>query len=307
MPLPPLAEPQAASDRVLAAATSLPVAGALFGSLIAINAVQTGSLAIRPLSRHTFRRVNRFVADTWWGWCVEATESRHGTRLVVTGDDVPMRENAIVVANHQEMPDITVLMAYARTRGRLGDLKWFVKDPIKYVPGIGWGMLFLDCLFVKRDWSDDRASIEATFERITRDKVPLWLVSFVEGTRIQPEKLAASQRFARERGLNVPQHTLVPRTKGFAATVTGLRHHVDAIYDFTIGYVDGVPTLWQFVKGYVKRIHLHVRRYPMAEIPETPEGMARWLQDRFVEKDALLAHYYEHGVFPGPAQNLPFD
>ena len=84
----------------------------------------------------------------------------HGIHAVVTGDAVPPRENAIVVANHQQMPDITFLMMWAREKDRLGDLKWVVKDVIKYVPGVGWGMAFIDCVFVKRDWTADRASIE---------------------------------------------------------------------------------------------------------------------------------------------------
>lgn len=46
----------------------------------------------------------------------------------------------------------------------LGDMKWMVKDIIKYVPGVGWGMLFLDCIFVKRDWTTDKESIRKTFD-----------------------------------------------------------------------------------------------------------------------------------------------
>ena len=54
---------------------------------------------------------------------------------------------------------------------------------------------------------------------------------------------------------------LIPRTKGFVASVEGLGDHLNAVYDFTIGYVDGVPSLWQYITGRVKQIHIHVRRF----------------------------------------------
>jgi hypothetical protein len=83
--------------------------------------------------------------------------------------------------------------------------------------------------------------------------------------------------------------------------VQGLRGHITAIYDLTVGYEEGVPTLWQYVKGLVDRVHLHVRRFPIEELPETDEGLRQWLLERFVEKDRLLEHYYQTGAFPDGA------
>lgn len=298
MPLPPLTDPADRRERVLALAKAAPAVGFLGSTLLLLNATQTLSTALLPVSPRSFRAFNRWVADRWWGWCVTLAQRMNGTRLVVTGDDVPPRENAIVVLNHQDMPDITFLMDFARSKGRLGDLKWIVKDPIKYVPGVGWGMLFLDCVFVKRNWAADARSIEQTFAKLCSHDIPVWLVSFSEGTRLTPEKLARSQAHARERGLPEPRHVLVPRTKGFVATVQGLRSHVDAVYDATLGYEMGVPTLWQFTKGYVRRAHLHVKRYPIATLPADVDRLAGWLLDRFGEKDELLEHFYRHGAFP---------
>ena len=189
-------------------------------------------------------------------------------------------------------------MAFAKSKGRLGDMKWIVKDPIKYVPGVGWGMLFLDCIFVKRDWTKDRESIRKTFARLRDNDVPVWLLSFSEGTRITPAKLEKSQQYAREHGLFTPRHVQVPRTKGFLATMEGLRDHVDAVYDLTLGYEEGVPTLWQYVKGYAPRAHLHVKRHAIDTLPQDAEALSAWILDRFQEKDELLEHYYQHGAFP---------
>jgi len=159
-------------------------------------------------------------------------------------------------------------------------------------------MAFLDCVFVERKWTTDRASIERTFGRIVGERVPIWLVSFVEGTRVTERKIERSRQYAREHDLPELRHLLVPRTKGFVATVEGLRVHLDAVYDVTIGYVGGVPTLWQYTKGFAHEAHLHVRRFPIASLPEPAEELAEWLVVRFAEKDALLDHYYRYGAFP---------
>jgi len=298
MPLPPLPDPPDAGARVRALVRTAPVVAGLGLSLLGFNAAQMASLAVRPVSGRAFRAFNRWAADTWWGWTVDAARRLHGVELVVTGDDVPPRENAIVVANHQQMPDITFLMRLARQKGRLGDLKWFVKRALKVVPGVGWGLSFLDALFVDRDWTRDRASIERTFAHIRRHAVPLWLVMFAEGTRLTPAKLAAAQAWARERGRPEPAHVLVPRTKGFVAAVHGLRGHAAAVYDVTIGYERGVPTLWQYMQGFAPRAHVHVRRHGLATLPAGEDALAAWLLDRWQEKDARLAAFYATGAFP---------
>ena len=84
----------------------------------------------------------------------------------------------------------------------------------------------------------------------------------------------------------------------FVASVEGLGDHLHAVYDVTIGYVDGVPTLWQYITGRVKEIHLHVRRFPAEELPILEAELKQWLLDRFYEKDALLEQFYATGSFP---------
>ena len=260
MPLPALRDPEDWRRRLRGWACGLPAAMFLFTTLLLFNLAQTLSWPLHWLSASACRRLNRLIANTWWGWCVSISQWLHGVELVTSGDALPMREDAIVVANHQQMPDITFIMILARRHGRLGDLKWLVKDVVKYVPGVGWGMVFLDCLFVKRNWTADRATIERTFAKLTKNRVPVWLVSFPEGTRLTPAKLERSRAYATHLGVTPPRHTLVPRTKGFVASVRGLDAHIDAVYDLTVGYERGVPTLWQYVKGFARRAHIQPAR-----------------------------------------------
>ncbi|MBI5528465.1 MAG: acyltransferase [Deltaproteobacteria bacterium] len=298
MPLSPLSDPPGIWPRFLGNLRAAASLAFLFSTLLMFNAAQTLSLLLRPFSRRAFRAFNRWGANTWWGWCDILAEKAYGIRVELTGDELPEAENAVVIVNHQQMTDITVIFRVARRKRRLGDLKWFVKDIIKYFPGVGWGMLFLDCIFIKRDWLRDEGKIRRTFSRILDHKVPAWIMSFVEGTRLKPSKLAQSQKYAAGHGLPVLRHLMTPRTKGFAATVQALRGHATAVYDFTIGYVGGVPTLLQWAKGYARLVHVHARRFPIDDLPANGDELAAWLHARFEEKDHLLDGYYRDGAFP---------
>jgi 1-acyl-sn-glycerol-3-phosphate acyltransferase len=269
----------------------------LFFLLLVTNVAQMMSLVLLPFSKKFFRSVNRFCANAWWSACVITGKKLNGMKILTSGDPIPENENAILVVNHQQMADIYALMFFAKSKGRLGDLKWFVKDALKYVPGIGLGMLFLDCLFVKRNWEVDRDKIHSIFSKFRTDQIPVWLISFVEGTRIKPIKLKLSQEYAREKGLPVLEHVMLPRTKGFVASVEGLSGHIDAVYDVTIGYPDGLPSLWQIAQGTAKEIHLHVRRFSIDALPKDPALLNSWLVHRFVEKDHLLSSFYRNRSF----------
>jgi len=94
----------------------------------------------------------------------------------------------------------------------------------------------------------------------------------------------------------------------------GLRDVVDAVYDFTIVYNDGkvyqpslVPVLVR--KGMV--INVHVRRFPIKEIPVEEEALGDWLMERWKEKDELIEYLLKNGEFPNqvdePYQHLSMD
>jgi 1-acyl-sn-glycerol-3-phosphate acyltransferase len=302
MPLPPLSDPPGWGTRLAGWIRGYIVIAMLFGTLFAFNGMQIVSLLLRPFSLRAFRAINRWGANTWWGFTVVMSQAGYGTRIELSGDPLPPRENAILLANHQQMADITFLFFLGRAKQRLGDMKWFVKDIIKWVPGVGWGLLFLDSFFVKRDWAADRASIDRTFSNIIRGNVPVWLLLFPEGTRITPAKHERGQAFARERGLPPLQHLLMPRTKGFTASVQGLRQHLHAVYDVTIAYPGAVPSLLQYIRGYGRVAHLHVRRFAVETLPEVEAELNDWLHQRWRSKDRQLENFYTHGAFIDDAE-----
>lgn len=260
-----------------------------FVPLIVLNLLQFPSLLLLPISRSAYRAYNRVAASAIWGWWAWAAQNLVGMKINVIGDDVPARENAIVFSNHQSMSDIIIIISLALRKGRIGDVKWMVKDVIKYVPGLGWGLMFLGCIFLKRNWMDDEKKILRMFERYKTDKIPIWMTSFPEGTRITPKKLEDSETFAKKMNLKPLKHVLFPRTKGFIASVHGLRNHVKAIYSLTIEYPgDRIPTLVQAIRGDVALVNLHVKRHPIEMVPSDDIALAHWLTEQFYEKDRLM-------------------
>ncbi|RYZ94090.1 MAG: acyltransferase [Proteobacteria bacterium] len=266
--------------------------------LVPLNLTQMASLVVWPFSKKLFRAINRGVCATFFGGLNILMEKIAGVEVIFSGDTLPSRENAFVISNHQAMADIPAIIALATRSSRAGDIKWFVKDPIKYVPGIGWGMLFLDCIYVKRNWMADKARVLKTFENLRVHRTPFWLVSFLEGTRITPEKLKRSQAFGAKAGLPLLTHVMLPRTKGFEATMEGLGEHKQAVYDVTIGYEGRPPGIGQLLLGSVPRVHVHARRYAVAELPKDNAGRAAWALARWVEKEARMAHFKTNGKFP---------
>ncbi len=260
-----------------------------FTPLIAANLLQTASLVLLPVSRPLFHRVNMVIATAVWSWWRVIVEKIHGTRLVVMGDALPPGESAVVFANHQSMADIVVLLNMALPMGRVTDMRWMVKASMRFVPFLGWAMLSLDFLFVKRDWSKDRARILGTFERLRGKAEPVWLVLFPEGTRKTPEKHAASMRQAAKLGYPATKRVMLPRPKGFAAALQGLSGKVQAVYGITVVYPgEAAPTLVQLFSGAVPEIRLIVKRYPIAELPTDAAEVARWLTAEFQEMNAEL-------------------
>lgn len=45
-------------------------------------------------------------------------------------------------------------------------------------------------------------------------------------------------------------------------------------------------------------MHIHVRRIPISEIPESEDDMSKWLYDLFLRKDQMLASFSKTGSFP---------
>lgn len=127
------------------------------------------------------------------------------------------------------------------------------------------------------------------------------LIAYSEGTRLTPSRHAAAAAFCERAGKPPPSpYTLVPRPRGFIATVNALRGtpHVRAVLDVTIAYARGrefmrAPPFWETVasgnlRGDGYRFYAHVDRWEMDGLPTGEEELAKWLDERWVEKGKRL-------------------
>lgn len=63
-----------------------------------------------------------------------------------------------------------------------------------------------------------------------------------------------------------------------------------------------------FFGVYPKDVHIHVRRFRIADLPKDDNAFTSWVYDRWVEKDNLMEHFYKHGHFPGEDKvNVPVE
>ena len=140
----------------------------------------------------------------------------------------------------------------------------------RYVPGVGWGCYLLGHIMMNRNWTADKDSIAKVFGNIKSHRIPVWIISFLEGTRFTPEKSKDCKKFCEKKGIKPTEYVLTPRVKGFKATIQNFADsHIEYVYDFTIAYEDGPVSIMQLMKQPYKgkKIHINVRRIPIKEIP----------------------------------------
>lgn len=253
-------------------------------SLLAANLLQLFLLFLRPFSKSLFLEGNRRISALWFHYLTWTLQGP--LRWKYEFSQLPWKENAFVVANHQAMADIPAILAMAEKSGRLGDLKWFAKSQLKWIPGLGWGLQFLDCLFVKRNWASDKTKIEGVFSRLRQNKSPYWVISFLEGTRSSKAKIQQSQKYAERMGYFPLQHLLQPRTKGFSATLEGLGSSNQAIYLLCINYEGPPPSLLKLFFGRPETISIRAERF--TEWPKDQDAQENWIRSRFQEMDQYL-------------------
>lgn len=111
-------------------------------------------------------------------------------------------------------------------------------------------------LFINRNWQQDQIKINKMFARILDIQAPVWVASFLEGSRLTPSKLAASQKFMQGRGLPFLSNVMMPRTKGFIACVNKFRgSHVKHVY----GKVTGGFLFWDKELGWHFRMETRIK------------------------------------------------
>ncbi|XP_047325993.1 1-acyl-sn-glycerol-3-phosphate acyltransferase 3-like, partial [Impatiens glandulifera] len=248
-------------------------------------------ILVRPCSRNIYRRINKVVAELLWLQLVWLFDwwANMKVELFVDSEDFQLmgKEHALLLPNHRSDIDWLVGLILAQRADCLGSSLAVTKKSSKYLPVLGWSMWFSEYIFLERNWAKDENTLKSGYEQLKDFPRPFWLGLFVEGTRLTQSKLLAAQEYARSVGLPIPKNVLVPRTKGFISAVNHMRSFVPAIYDITVTTIlndEPQPTMLSIFSGKSSVVRVHIKRYPMEELPETNSGIAQWCKNLFVAK-----------------------
>ncbi|PHT97468.1 1-acyl-sn-glycerol-3-phosphate acyltransferase 2 [Capsicum chinense] len=289
---------------IAAAAVIVPLGVLFFISGLVINLFQaTCFVLVRPISKSTYRRINRILAELLWLELVWIVDWWACVKIKVYADpetfNLMGKEHSLVIANHRSDIDWLVGWILAQRSGCLGSSLAVMKKSSKLLPVIGWSMWFSEYLFLERSWAKDERTLKSGLQQLKDYPLPFWLALFVEGTRFTQAKLLAAQEYAASAGLPVPRNVLIPRTKGFVTAVSHMRSFVPAIYDATICIPKSspAPTMLKLFKGQRSVVHVHLKRHEMKDLPENDDAIAQWCRDIFVAKDKLLDKHFAEDTF----------
>ena len=209
-------------------------------------------------------------------------------------DDVSLDKWYLVISNHQSWTDIILLQSYLY--GKIPPLKFFTKQQLIWVPGIGLAMYVLGFPYVKRV---SKAQIKANpnLRNADRDNIaeackgfknhPTSILNFLEGTRrTSAKQLNQSSDY---------KNLLRPKIGGIEYVIKDMGDYLHKLIDVTIVYPDGTPTFWQFVKGECRSVKFVVSHY---EIPkevlvdndiERRSTLAGWIKTIWMQKDQQIS------------------
>jgi len=315
----------------------VPVHSALFFVLaLAMNVIQALCLPVLMVSQHTYRQLMAFTVHSFAHVIQYYLEKRSGVQLWFYGSvdlfGKRVTENAVLISNHSSYADWPVFFMVAIRAHTVRYLRIFIKDLAKFIPGFGWGSWFVEMIFLRRNFNHDSKRISQVLHSFKSSGNSLWIALFPEGTFVDDKNLNAipdAEMFAQSKGLAPFRHVLTPRIKGFHLTVQAVRDQATHVIDLTIAFVGcRSPDVPQYCTSaplrdqqarelpgaidFLRRdrapreIHIYTEVFPIGDVPQELEDVEKWLFERFRRKDELLAHFHEHGAFPGQKQAIPW-
>lgn len=176
----------------------------------------------------------------------------------------------------------------------------------------GWGTQVAGFIFLSRNWSKDEQLLSNGLQYFNKSRYPLQLLLFPEGTDLSEHNKAKSQQFAKDNQLQVYNHVLHPRTRGFIKCIEEMRKesYLQSVVDITVAYTGNIPQNESDIAAgrWPDEIHFDVKMFPVNTLPVHDEHqMEQWLQERWRLKEDLLTDFYQHNKFKHRYTTLPGD
>ena len=288
-------------ERAIRSVLAISLCGTVVFLCFLCNIIQLVLLPATLASVRVKHYSSSLIVGSLWKLCNLVFYISGGQLQVFGSDEVRPGESAMVISNHRSFADFFLMHVVAIQHDMIWCCRYFVKDSIKWIPFFGWGMRLMGMIMLKRNWLQDQKRIFTTFAFYTKHRLPLWLVSYSEGSRFSARKQQECREYAVVNGRPPLTNVLLPRTRGFSASVLALKDTISAVYDFTLVFYarDGrqrVPAPWEYLFAGLNRyvFEVHVRRHALNKLPTDDEKqLGEWLHARFQDKDKLLQQRYE--------------
>jgi len=250
------------------------------------------------IHRPSYRRATDLLFSTWEAFNTTVLELVYGVEIVLTGDAIRPTDDALMVLNHPTRMDWNFVWSAIFHASNYHNTKIVLKEPLRRVPGMGWIMAMSRFIFLQRRWSEDSCTFDRMMQYYNETREAdgaRQILLFPEGTNMAPSARQKSDLYAVENNVAKYKHLLHPRTSGFVHLAYGLREKnlLSSVYDLTIAYPDIVPTSeMDLVRGKIpRRVHVHVARYPVQQVPSTYVGLEKWIQEIWRDKEKLLERF----------------
>ncbi|XP_045469953.1 1-acyl-sn-glycerol-3-phosphate acyltransferase gamma-like [Harmonia axyridis] len=268
---------------------------------------------VRLYSKSLYRKINWYLSYSLHSQLVFLGEWWSSSKVIIYVDkeEFPKyfgKEHGYLIMNHAYEVEWLLGWIILERVKILGNAKAYCKKAIQYMPVLGWNWKFSEFVFLERNFEKDKKNIHHQVGELSDHPDPMWLVLYPEGTRFNEEKHKASVEFARKHNQPELKYHLLPRTKGFIASLPAMRGKVPAVYDCLLVFKEDdpvEPTMRNILMGKSVTAHLYFRRIPLEEIPESEEGMDKFLKNLFVIKDKMKEGFLKHGDFFKYTENVP--
>ncbi|KAF7281438.1 hypothetical protein GWI33_004764 [Rhynchophorus ferrugineus] len=277
-----------------------------FTSGIIVNLIQAlFYFTLKPLNKRLYRQINWYLCYTIYSQLVSVAEwwANVTLKLYIDKGDWEKyfgKEHGYCIMNHSyEIDWLMGWMACEKMRV-LGNCKAYAKKVIQYMPVLGWGWKFAEFVFLERSYEKDKDIINKQIKELSDHPDPMWLLLFPEGTRFTEKKHQISLDFARKNNLPELKYHLLPRTKGFIASLPSMRGKVPAIYDTLVTFREDdpiAPTITNILYGRPVTAHMYIKRVSLDEVPETVPEQEEFLRDLFLRKDKMKESFIQTGDF----------
>ncbi|CAG7666138.1 unnamed protein product, partial [Allacma fusca] len=291
------------------------LATTFFATGFIVNIIQALlTVLIKPWGADLFRRMNYYA--TYWmnSQLVFIVEWWSGSRAILFTEPQNVKkylgkEPALLLLNHTYEIDWLMGWVICDRCQILGNAKVYLKKILQYAPVLGWSWKMQESVFLERNWEKDQMILGRQLTKFTEYPDPYWITLFPEGTRFSEEKHRISMEVARSKGIPELKHLLLPRTRGFIASIPPLRKAIPAVYDVVVAFnpnkIGNDPTIVNLLNGRPVTSKLLLRRIPMSEIPEDETEAGEWLHEQYRQKDKLLDNFFRTGEFNPSDNKLP--